>query len=68
MNLMHGGEDDVAAERKERQPKIVVDGVGTRKCWSEERGERLMKTNVRSDILRRVCTEGFICNGSKFET
>jgi len=32
-----------AAERKEREPKklpkLVVDGVGTRKCWSEERKE-----------------------------
>jgi len=27
----------------------------------------LMITNVRSEILRRVCTEGFICNGGKFE-
>jgi len=27
-----------------------------------------MITNVRSEILRRVCTEGFICNGDKFET
>jgi len=27
-----------------------------------------MITNVRSEILRRVCTEGFICNGGKFET
>jgi len=25
-----------AAERKEREPKLVLDGVGTRKCWSEE--------------------------------
>jgi hypothetical protein len=29
-----------AAERKEQEPKLVVDGVGTRKCWSEERRER----------------------------
>jgi len=29
-----------AAERKEREPKLVLDGVGTRKCWSEERRER----------------------------
>jgi len=28
-----------AAERKEREPKLVVDGVGERKCWSEERRE-----------------------------
>jgi hypothetical protein len=28
-----------AAERKEQEPKLVVDGVGTRKCWSEERRE-----------------------------
>jgi len=27
-----------------------------------------MITNVRSEILRRVCTEGFICDGGKFET
>jgi len=27
-----------------------------------------MKKNVRSEILRRVCIEGFICNGGKFET
>jgi len=24
-----------AAERKERKPKLMLDGVGTRKCWSE---------------------------------
>jgi len=29
-----------AAERKEREPKLVLDGVGTSKCWSEERRER----------------------------
>jgi hypothetical protein len=29
-----------AAERKEREPKVYVDGVGTRKCWSEEQRER----------------------------
>jgi len=28
-----------AAERKEREPKLVLDKVGTRKCWSEERRE-----------------------------
>jgi len=27
-----------------------------------------MMSNVRSEILRRVCKEGFICNGGKFET
>jgi len=27
-----------------------------------------MITNVRREILRRVCTEGFICNGCKLET
>jgi len=27
-----------------------------------------MITNMRSEILRRVCIEGFICNGDKFET
>jgi len=26
-----------------------------------------MIANVRSEILRRVCTEGFICDGGKFE-
>jgi len=25
-----------------------------------------MITNVRSEILRRVCTEGFICDGGKY--
>jgi len=30
-----------AAERKEREPKLVLDGVRTRKCWSEERGQRV---------------------------
>jgi len=25
-----------AAERKEREPMLVLDGVGTIKCWSEE--------------------------------
>jgi len=29
-----------AAERKEREPKYMLDGVGTRKYWSEERRER----------------------------
>jgi len=29
-----------AAEPKEREPKLVLDGVGTRKCWSEEQRER----------------------------
>jgi len=29
-----------AAERKEQEPKLVLDGVGTRKCWSEERREQ----------------------------
>jgi len=29
-----------AAKRKERELKLVLDGVGTRKCWSEERRER----------------------------
>jgi len=29
-----------AAERKEREPKLVLDGVETRKCWSEERRKR----------------------------
>jgi len=29
-----------ATERKEREPKLVVDGVGTSKCWSEEQRER----------------------------
>jgi len=59
-----------AAERKEREPKLVLDGVGSRKCWSEEKIERTdcMIANVRSEILRRVCTEGFICDGGKFET
>jgi len=28
------------AKRKEQEPKFVVDEVGTRKCWSEERRER----------------------------
>jgi len=28
-----------AAERKEREPKLVMDGVGTRKCWSSEENE-----------------------------
>jgi len=28
-----------AAKRKERELKLVVDGVWTRKCWSEERRE-----------------------------
>jgi len=28
------------AERKEREPKLVLDGMGTRKCWFEERRER----------------------------
>jgi len=27
-----------------------------------------MITNVRSETLRRDCTEGSICNGGKFET
>jgi len=27
-----------------------------------------MITNVRSEILRRVCAESLICNGGKFET
>jgi len=40
------------AEQKEREPMLVLDGVGTRKCWSEER--RLMIMNVRK-ILWRVC-------------
>jgi len=26
--------------RKEQEPKLVLHGVGTRKCWSEERRER----------------------------
>jgi len=30
----------VAAERKERELKLVLDGMGTKKCWSEERRER----------------------------
>jgi len=25
-----------AAERKEREPKLVLDGVGTRNCWDSE--------------------------------
>jgi len=29
-----------AASRKEQEPKLVSDGVGTRQCWSEERRER----------------------------
>jgi len=29
-----------AAERREREPKLVLDGVGTKNCWSEERRER----------------------------
>jgi len=29
-----------AAERKERKPKLVLDGVGTRNCWPEEQRER----------------------------
>jgi len=29
-----------AAERKEREPKLVLDGVRTKKCWSKERRER----------------------------
>jgi len=29
-----------AAKRKEREPKFVLDGVGTRNCWSEVRRER----------------------------
>jgi len=29
-----------AAERKEREPKLVLDGVGTRNCWYKERRER----------------------------
>jgi len=28
-----------AAERYDREPKLVLDGVATRKCWSEERRE-----------------------------
>jgi len=27
------------AERKDREPKLVLDGVGTIKCWSEEQRE-----------------------------
>jgi len=29
-----------AAERKEREPKLLLDGVETRKCWSEEQREQ----------------------------
>jgi len=29
------------AERKEREPNLLLDGVGTRKCWSEERREQI---------------------------
>jgi len=30
-----------AAERKEREPKLVLEGVGTTKCWSEKGRERV---------------------------
>jgi len=29
-----------AAERKEREPKLVLGEVGSRNCWSEERREQ----------------------------
>jgi len=37
-----------AAERKEREPKLLLDGLGTIKCWSEERRER-------TDWWKRMC-------------
>jgi len=53
------------AERKEREPNLVVDGVGTRTCSSEERRERMCEARYRGEW--RVRTEGFKCNGSEFE-
>jgi len=41
VRIARGSEFQVtgAAEQKERDPKFVLDGVGTRRCWSEERRE-----------------------------
>jgi len=54
-----------AVERKERETKLVVDKKVL--VRGAKRMDRLMITNVQSEILRRVCTEGFICNGGKFD-
>jgi len=43
-----------AVERKERAPKLVLDGVGTRNCWSEERRER---TGDDSECAKRDIEE-----------
>jgi len=47
-----------AAERKEREPTLVLDGVGTKMFWSEWRRQRLMIMNVRRKILRSVSYRG----------
>ena len=55
-----------------RQDKKVVSGgwSGDKKVLVRrvKRMNWLIKTNVRSEILRRVCTGGLICNGGKSET
>jgi len=47
-----------AAERKERELRLVVDGVGTRNCWlrSEENGliddDGCAKQNIEESLYR----------------
>jgi len=59
------------AERKEREPKLVLDGGRRSKkvlIRGAKRANRMMIVNVRRNILRRVCLERFICYRGKLET
>ena len=59
-----------AAERKKTRTKVSGGWSGDKKVLvrGAKRMNWLMITNVLSEILRRVRTEGFICYGGKFET
>ena len=38
------------AQRREQRPKSILDGVGARKCWSEERSEGGVKHGTEGNL------------------
>ena len=57
-----------AEQRKEGEPNLVLDGVGTGEDIVLVRGakrmDRLVIVDKQSKVLGRVGREGFICDGS----
>jgi len=53
------GRNSGVVDRK-KHPRLVLDGVGRRYGWLEERTGR--------KILRIICRDGFVCYGGKLAT